>query len=174
MEILDLFLAILKASLLSVGGLSSLPLLQQELVGSGLVSERQMLEALTIGRLSTGPNGFYIISLGYFALGWAGAATALAAVILPPLSLVAFATAFRHLLLTSWAAGIVRGIGLSTAGLLMATGIQLIAPEVPLLAIPWWQAALAAIATVLTARGGGVHPGLLVLAGALVGVVLAR
>lgn len=174
MDALDLFLAILKASLLSVGGLSSLPVLQQELVGSGAITQREVLEGLLVGRLSTGPNGFYIISLGYFALGWVGAATALAAVTLPPLSLVALATAFRQALLTPWAAGIVRGIGLSTAGLLMATGIQLISPEVPLLAVPWWQAGLAAVGAVLSARRRGVHPGLLVLAGALVGVALAR
>ena len=69
----------------------------------------------------------------------------------------------RRWLLTPWAAGIVRGVALSTSGLVLATGIQLVA------GVQLWQYALAAVAAVLTLQGR-VHPGLLVIGGAAVGI----
>jgi len=163
-EALDLFLAVLRAATLSVGGLGSLPLLRESLVAPGYVTEAQVIESLAIGRLSTGPNGLYVVSLGWFALGWAGAAIALAAATLPPLSLVVLASLGRRWLLTPAAAGIIRGVALSTSGLLVATSIQLVEVGVA-------QVVLAAAATALTLQGR-VHPGLLVLGGALAGVAL--
>ena len=173
MDALDLFISVLKAATLSVGGLSSLPLLRQELVATGHVTEPQVIEALAIGRLSTGPNGLYVVSLGYFALGWLGAAVALVAATLPPLTLVVLAVFVRRWLLTPWAAGIVRGVALSTSGLVLATGIQLLAPDRALLSVPLWQLALAVVAGALTIQGR-VHPGLLVIGGALAGIAVAR
>ena len=171
MDPVDLFFSVLRAATLSVGGLSSLPVLRESLVVPGLVTETQVVEALAIGRLSTGPNGLYVVSLGYFALGWAGAAIALAASILPPLSLLVLVAFVRRWLLTPWAAGIIRGVALSTSGLLLATGIQLLAPGVALLSVPAWQVALAGAALALTVHGR-VHPGLLIAGGAAVGIVL--
>lgn len=165
MDALGLFVAVLRAATFSVGGLSSLPLLRESLVAPGYVSEAHVLEAIAIGRLSTGPSGLYIVSLGYFALGCVGAAVALLAATLPPLTLVVLAAFVRRWLLTAWAAGIVRGVALSTSGLLVATGIQLVSP------VGAVQVVLAAIALALTIHGR-VHPGLLVVAGALVGVAL--
>ncbi len=173
MSALELFLLTLKAAVFSVGGLSSLPLLRQEFVGSGAVSEGQVLESLVIGRLSTGPNGLYIISLAYFALGWVGVAAATAAVALPPLSLVALAALGRRWLLTPWAAGIVRGIGLTTSALVIATAVGLIAPDGALLSVPAWQLAITAVATVLVLRAR-FHPAFIVVAGAAIGIALAR
>jgi chromate transporter len=161
---LELFVDVLKAATLSVGGLSSLPLLRQEL--GGHVTEQQVIEALAIGRLSTGPNGLFVVSLGYFALGWLGAGIALLAAAIPPLSLVVAASFVRRWLLTPWAAGIVRGVALSTSGLVLATGIQLVEGA------QVWQYALAAIAAALTLQGK-IHPGLLVIGGAAAGIVLA-
>jgi chromate transporter len=172
-EALGLFLVILKAAALSIGGIGSLPLLRQELVGPGLLTERQVVEALAIGRLTTGPSGLYVVSLGYFALGWAGAALALLAASIPPLLLVPAAAMLRKQLLSAWVAGIVRGIALSTSGLTLATGVLLVAPDVRIFAVPLWQLALAAIACALT-LWGRLHPGVLVVAGAVVGIALGR
>ncbi|MDE3112853.1 MAG: chromate transporter [Chloroflexota bacterium] len=171
MDPLAFFITFLRDAALSVGGLSSLPMLRQDLVAPGLVTEKQVIEALAIGRLSTGPTGLFTISLGYFAAGWPGAAVSLVAITLPPLTIVPLAAAVRHLLLSPWAAGIVRGIALSTSGLLVATGLQLVAPDVPIFSVPLWQVALAVVAGVLTIQGR-VHPGLLVLAGALIGAAI--
>jgi len=170
-DALELFLSVLKAATLSVGGLSSLPVLRESLVMPGHVTEAQVIEALAIGRLSTGPSGLYVVSLGYFALGWTGAAVALLAATLPPLSLVVLAAFVRRWLLTPWAAGIVRGVALSTSGLLVANGIQLLAPGAALVSVPIWQLALAAAGLAFTIHGR-IHPGLLVIGGAFAGVLL--
>jgi chromate transporter len=173
MDALGLFAAVLNAAALSVGGLSSLPLLREQLVVPGYVTERQVIEALAIGRLSTGPNGLYVVSLGYFALGWLGAAVALVAATIPPLSMVVLAALVRRWLLRPWAAGIVRGVALSTSGLTLATAVGLIAPGRPFFAVQPWELGLAAAGTVLGIQGK-VHPGLLVAGGALAGVLIAR
>jgi chromate transporter len=172
-EALGLFVVFLKAAALSVGGLGSLPLLRADLVAPGLVTEKQVIEALALGRLSTGPNGLFVVSLGYFAYGWLGAAIALVAASLPPLVLVPAAALVRRQLLSAWAAGIVRGVALSTSGLVVATATQLIAPDLRILAVPAWQLALAVAAGGLTVWGK-VHPGVLVVAGALIGIALGR
>ena len=164
MDPLELFLAVLRAATFSVGGLGSLPLLRESLVVPGFVTEQQVIESLAIGRLSTGPNGLYVVSIGYFALGWLGALVALAAATLPPLSLVAAAAIGRRWLLTPAAAGIIRGVALTTSGLLVATAIQIVEVGVA-------QVALALIALGFTLQGR-VHPGLLVVAGALAGIAL--
>jgi chromate transporter len=161
---LDLFFDVLRAAALSVGGAGSLPLLRESLVVPGHVTEAQVLESLAIGRLSTGPTGLYVVSLGYFALGWAGAAIALAAATLPPLSLVALASLGRRWLLTPWASGVIRGIALSTSGLLIATSVQLIEVGVAQVLL-----ALAGIGVTLQGR---IHPALAIFAGAVAGVVL--
>lgn len=168
---LSLFLTFLRAAALSIGGQSSLPLLRQDLVTPGIVTERQVIEALAIGRLSTGPTGLYVVSLGYFAFGWAGAILAIVAAALPPLTIVPLASAMRKQLLSAWAAGLVRGVALSTAGLVVATGIQLLEPSADLLRVPLWQVALAVIATVLSVQGR-IHPGILIGAGAAIGIAV--
>src|SRR5207245_2535262 len=71
-----LFVILLKASSLSLGGFGSLPLLRQDLVVTGIATEAQIVEALAIGRLSTGPNGLYVVILGYQLAGLPGAALA--------------------------------------------------------------------------------------------------
>lgn len=173
MDVLTLFLVFLKASILSLGGLSALPLLHEGLVTTGAATEQQLIESLAIGRLSTGPNGLYVVSLGYFVLGWAGAIAATLAALLPPLAIVPAATMLRRQLLSAWFAGLVRGVAVTTSGLVIATGIGLISPVATIFAVPPWQLALAGIATALTVQGK-LHPALLIAGGTAVGLALGR
>jgi len=168
---LALFLTLLKDSALALGGLGSLPLVRQDLVATGLVTDAQVVQALAIGRLSTGPNGLWIVSLGYQIDGWLGAAIALVACSLPPLVMVPATIVGRRFLMTPAFAGIVRGAALATAGLLASTGVSLIAPDIA--ATAWWQLGIGAAAAGLTYEGR-LHPGLVVVGGALLGVGLAR
>jgi chromate transporter len=171
MDPLTLFLVLLKDSALSLGGLGSLPLLRQDLVATGIVSDAHLVEALAIGRLSTGPNGLWIVSLGYQLAGPLGAAMALVASSLPPLLILPATAVARRWLLSVPFAGLVRGAALATAGLLCATGVSLIWPsgDVP----SWWQVVIGIAATGLTYQGR-LHPGIVVIGGALIGVLLAR
>lgn len=170
MDALALFAVFLKASALSLGGLSSLPLLEADLVAPGIATDDQIVQAIAIGRISTGPTGLYIVSLGYLVAGVLGATLALIAATLPPLVIVPITAVARRWLLATPVAGLVRGVALATAGLLAATGIGLMtASGTP----SWWQLALAAIATVLTYRGT-VHPAFVIAIGAGAGLALGR
>jgi chromate transporter len=166
-----LFLTFLKDAALSLGGLGALPLIRQDLVGSGLATDAQVVQALAIGRLSTGPNGLWIVSLGYFIAGWLGATLALVATCLPPLVMLPATVAARRVLLTAPFGGFVRGAALATAGLLIATGMGLVAPSGA--AVQWWQLVVGALATYLT-YDGRVHPGAVVIGGAVAGLALGR
>ncbi|TMC31435.1 MAG: hypothetical protein E6J27_00245 [Chloroflexi bacterium] len=168
---LALFLVLLKDSALALGGLGSLPLIRQDLVATGIATDAQVVQALAIGRLSTGPNGLWIVSLGYQIGGWSGAAIAVLATSLPPLVMVPATAAGRRFLLTPAFAGIVRGATLATAGLLASTGTSLIAQGGVTTA--WWQLAIGAVAIALTYQGR-IHPGVVVVGGALIGMLLGR
>lgn len=171
MDAPSLFLLFLKDSALSLGGLGALPLIRQDLVATGIATDAQVVQALAIGRLSTGPTGLWIVSLGYLVAGWLGAALALVACSLPALVMLP-ATAFaRRFVLSAWFSGLVRGAMLATAGLLIATAVSLVAPT---MRMPEpWQLVVAATALVLTYQGR-IHPALVVIGGALAGLVLAR
>lgn len=170
MNDLLLFLIMLKDSALSLGGFGPLPLIRQDLVSPGIVTDAQVVQALAIGRLSTGPNGLWLVSLGYLARGWVGGVLALVACSLPPLVMVPATTMARRYLLRPAFAGLVRGAALATAGLLAATGVSLVAPTA---GVAWWQLAIAGASLALT-YDGRLHPALVVIGGAALGAVLAR
>ena len=171
MDPLALFLVLLKDSALALGGLGSLPLLRQDLVATGIVSDAQLVEALAIGRLSTGPTGLWIVSLGYQIAGPFGALMALLASSLPPLVILPATALARRWLMSVPFAGLVRGASLATAGLLGATGISLILPARD--APSWWQLAIGVAAAAITYQGR-LHPAAVVIGGALLGLLLAR
>ena len=166
-----LFVILLKASSLSLGGFGSLPLLRQDLVVTGIATEAQIVEALAIGRLSTGPNGLYVVSLGYQLAGLGGAALATIAATVPPLVILPATAVARGWLLSPAFAGLVRGTALATAGLLCAIGASLMVPgQGPIL---WWQPATGIVAAAIC-YDGRLHPALVVVGGAVIGILLAR
>jgi chromate transporter len=171
MDLVTLFLISLRASLLSVGGATALPLLREDLVRVGFLTDEEVVASLTIGRLSTGPNGLFIVAMGYLAMGWVGAVATLLAATVPPLLMVPAAALLRPRLVQPRVAGIVRGIGLAAVGLLVATMIQLLGSfgEGGLPAP--WQLALAAIGVGIGIRGR-VNPIPFVLGAGAIGIVL--
>src|SRR5487761_2663562 len=77
------FVLFLKASLFSSGGFSNLPSLHQDLLVRSWASDSQLGQGNAIGQISPGPNGLWVIALGYFTYGVPGAALALVAITLP-------------------------------------------------------------------------------------------
>ena len=167
-EQIALFLVFLKSSALAVGGLASLPLLRAELVPRYL-TDAGIVQALAVGRLAPGPTGLYIVSLGYIAAGWTGAAYALVGASLAPLAILPATTLARRWLLSAWFAGVVRGVSLATAGLLLATGVTIVVASGTQL----WQLALLLVTIVVTVRGT-LHPATMILVGGVVGLALGR
>ena len=85
MSIEQTFVAVFVASLLGFGGLGSLPVLRGQLSAAGLMPDQLLLSSLAVGNISPGPNGLYLIAVGYFVDGYWGAAAATVALLLPPL-----------------------------------------------------------------------------------------
>ncbi len=106
----------LKASLFSTGGFGSLPSLHADLVARRWASEWQFAEALTIGQLSPGPNGLWVVSLGYLSGGLLGGLLALLAILLPPLSILVIERGYRRVESHPAADGFVLGLSLAVAG----------------------------------------------------------
>jgi chromate transporter len=85
MSLTQTFVAVFLASLLGFGGLGSLPVLRGQLSSAGVMPDHLLLSSLAVGNISPGPNGLYLIAVGYFVDGLPGAAAATVAVLLPPL-----------------------------------------------------------------------------------------
>jgi len=110
------FWLFLKASLFSTGGMGSLPSLHADLLARRWASQRQFAEALTIGQLSPGPNGLWVVSLGYLSGGLPGSLLALFALLLPPLLVLAIERGYRRVQDHPAAEGFVAGLGLAVSG----------------------------------------------------------
>jgi chromate transporter len=129
MGFLELFLVFLKASFLSSGGLAPLPLLQDELiVQRHLLTNADFASALAIGRIGPGPNGKFVLSIGYYAGGVPGLVAALLGVMIPPFLAIGLVRAHRRLASRPWVIGLTRGITASAVGLLCAVGYSFTEP----------------------------------------------
>lgn len=163
-----MFLLFLKAAALSFGGLGSLPILHQDLIERG-ISENLFGQALAVGRLSPGPNGLYMVSLGYQIGGLSGAAAATLAMLIPPFTILAVILWYMrvaHLKRTDHA---MLMLSFAVTGLLGYTSWEIVAGSATN-ALEW---AAGGIGFVLTARFR-LHPLLLILAAGLVGIAVYR
>jgi chromate transporter len=83
-NVVALYLLLLKAALLSVSGLSSLPVVRADLVvRHRVLTDRQLSAAVAAGRTAPGPHGAYLVSVGYFIAGVPGACAGALAVMTP-------------------------------------------------------------------------------------------
>jgi len=121
-----LYLLLLKANATAFSGLSSLPVLREDLVVRyQMLSDTQLNLAVTAGRSGPGPNGLYIVSVGYLIAGLPGAAAGWLAMITPtflviPLVRFVGARADRPRLRSA-----IRASMTASAGLLLAATLPL-------------------------------------------------
>jgi chromate transporter len=74
MNLLLLYLLLLKATVTSFSGLTSLPIVRNDLVlRHHVLTDRQLNAAVVAGRAGPGPYGLYVVSVGYFVAGVPGA-----------------------------------------------------------------------------------------------------
>ena len=111
------FLFVLKASLLSTGGMGNVPSLHDDLLPRHWAVERNFSEALAVGQISPGPNGLWVICLGYFVDGVPGALLSLIAIIVPPFLILAVEWLYHRTRHHPAVEGFVRGLGLATVGI---------------------------------------------------------
>lgn len=79
------FWDVLKSALFSTGGYGPLPSLHSDFIAEGWAKEKHFTEAISIGQVTPGPNGLWVISLCFLIAGWQGALLAIIALVLPPL-----------------------------------------------------------------------------------------
>lgn len=113
------FLLFLKASLFSTGGFSNLPSLHQDLLNNRWATEADFGQSVAIGQISPGPNGLWVISLGYFSYGYLGALFALIAITVPALLVLAVSAGYARIERQRWVQGAMRGVSLAVVGILL-------------------------------------------------------
>jgi chromate transporter len=84
MNLLLLYLLMLKATVTTFNGPSSLPVLRADMVVKHrMITDGQLNAAVTAAQSSPGPMGVYVVSVGYFAAGIPGAIAGWLAMITP-------------------------------------------------------------------------------------------
>jgi chromate transporter len=84
MNLLVLYLLLVKATLTSFSGLASLPMVRNDFVlRRHVLTDRQLNTAVAAGRIGPGPNGIYVVGIGYLVAGAPGACAGWLAMITP-------------------------------------------------------------------------------------------
>ena len=126
MNLLLLYLLLLKATMTSFSGLTSLPVVRNDfVVHRQMLTDRQLNAAVVAGRSVPGPNGLYIVSVGYFVAGIPGACAGWLALVSPafviiPLLRYVGARADRPAVRSS-----IQALTLAAAGLIAAATVPL-------------------------------------------------
>lgn len=121
-----LYLLLLKATLTSFSGLSSVPVIHNDLiVERHLLTERQLNTAIAAGRSGPGPLGLYVVSVGYQVSGVAGAVAGFLAVVTPAFLVVPILRFLRTRSSHPRLRGAIQGILLCAAGLLVYSSIPI-------------------------------------------------
>lgn len=95
MNPLLLYLLLLKATSTAFSGLTSLPVVRHDLVEHyRVLTDRQLNAAVAAGRTAPGPNGLYVVSVGYFVAGVPGACAGCLAAMTPAFLILVL---LRHL-----------------------------------------------------------------------------
>lgn len=120
-----LYLLLLKASVLSFSGLTSIPLVQDDLVVQrGVLTDAQLNAALAIGQTTPGPVGLYVVIVGYFVTGVPGAIAGMLALATPAALAVPLLGAVRRGR-ADVVTGAARGIVIAASALTLGTALDL-------------------------------------------------
>jgi chromate transporter len=173
MSVLTLYLLLLKATLTSFSGGTSLPSIRQDLVVERhVITDAQLSTAVAISRMGPGPNGAYVIAIGHYIAGPAGAAAGYLAMISPAFIAILLLRLLEGRTSHPTARGAIQGLTAAAAGLMLANGWPIARQAIH----SWYLAgiALAALAAFLSRRIETVWvlaaAGLLAIIGALAGV----
>jgi len=174
MNLLLLYLLLLKAVITTFSGLASLPIVRNDFVKHyRVLTDRQLNAAVAAGQTAPGPNGLYIAAVGYFVAGVPGAAAGCLAEMTPAFLIIALLRYLGRRAEHPRVRGATQAVTLAAAGLIGNATVPLARDTMtgpPGVAI----AAAAFLFVVLTRRAtlwailGGALAG---LAGGLVGTV---
>lgn len=161
------FWLLLKASLFSTGGFGNFPSVHADFLARGWGGERQFAEALAVGQITPGPNGLWVVSLGYLTDGPRGACLAALAVALPPLVVVAVERLYQRVKHHPGVEGFVHGLALAVVGVFAVTMLGLLRRTT---GFTGWSIGMALVAGALAASRRVPVP-LIILLAAVAGIV---
>ncbi|MEO7142872.1 MAG: chromate transporter [Bryobacteraceae bacterium] len=121
-----LYFILLKATLTSFSGLTSLPVVRNDLVvHRHVLTDRELNAAVAAGRTAPGPNGAYIISVGYFIEGAPGACAGWLAMITPAFLIIPLVRYLGARAEKPRVKNAIRAVILAASGLLLASTVPL-------------------------------------------------
>ena len=154
-DLASLFLHFLTLSLLSIGGaISTVPEMHRFLVDkTGWLTDTSFTSSVALAQAAPGPNILFVAVLGFNVAGLAGAAAAMAGIMLPSTVLTLTATRWMrdhrgHIGIRAFSAGLMP----LTLGLLIATGWLLALPFLRADEHRWGALALIVATIVLTLK----------------------
>ena len=126
MAAVPLYLLLLKATVTSFAGMGSLPQIRQDLVVTAhALTDAQLNQAVRVGRSTPGPVGAYVVAVGYFAGGIAGALAGLFAVMTPALAAVPLLALMQRWLHGPRVRAAVDAVVIASAALLVVSVIRM-------------------------------------------------
>jgi chromate transporter len=171
-EIPELIKVFSYLSLLTIGGgMAAYPELENLTIDvHHWLTQPQLVHLYSVGQMAPGPNMMMVASVGEIVSGVPGALVTVVAFFLPTALLTyAVGRLWKRLETWPWRASIQRGLAPVSVGLLLA-GCITIAQH----ALIGWVEVLVAIVVFAVLLRSRVNPALLVLAGAVVGLLACR
>jgi len=156
-------------SVLAFGGGAGTPLIERIAVReTGWVGERDFAVGLAFAQIAPGPVMIVATFIGYRVVGLCGAFAATLGVFLVPwLLAAALARQFDRLPRHRWLNGFRQGAAAAAVGLFGVTALSLARHS-----LNGWQHVTIALAASVVAAGTRVHPGWILVGGALLGTAI--
>ena len=131
MKFIVLYLLLLKATLTSFSGLAGLPVLRDDLVlQHHMLTDRELNQAVAIGRVTPGPKGSYIMSVGYYAGGIPGGIAAWLALVTPAILIIPMLSLVGRYTKDPRVQRTLRAVVLASAGISLSATLPLVSVEV--------------------------------------------
>jgi chromate transporter len=126
MNVLLVYLLLLKATATSFAGMGSLPQIERDFVEThrALTSE-QLGQAVLVGRSTPGPLGAYVVAVGYLAAGWPGAVAGWLAMVTPAAAVIPLLVLMQRWIRLPRMRNVVDAVVIASAALLVASGARL-------------------------------------------------
>ena len=126
MKLVLLYVLLLKAMVTTFSGTATLPVVRQDfVVRHGLLTDRDLNLAFTAGRSGPGPNGIYLVSVGYLVAGLPGALVGWLAVVTPAFLVIPLVRLVGSRVDNPRLLGAIRASTAASAGLVLAANVPM-------------------------------------------------
>jgi chromate transporter len=126
LNLVVLYLLLVKATLTSFSGLASLPVVRNDfVVRRQLLTDRQLTTAVAAGRIGPGPLGIYVVSVGNLVDGVPGACIGWLAMITPAFLIIPILRFLGARAEQPRARGVARAVLFAGAGLMVSAAVPL-------------------------------------------------